>query len=99
MDSPQDQLRRGASAAGERLPTLEQCALQREDYEHEDRRLRAGPQPAGCRHIGGLIDIVMARVRRRTEIRNRDRKSRQSKEAQRGEDQDEHRAGGGRRAR
>ena len=64
MASEQDQLRHGATAAGERLPTLQQCALQGEDYEREERSVLAGPQ-----HIGGLIDIVMARVRFRCAIR------------------------------
>jgi outer membrane cobalamin receptor len=72
MASEQDQLRIGSSAAGERLPTLQQCALQRADYEREERSILAGVQ-----HIGGLVDIVMARVRFRTAIR---------KEAQRGKD-------------
>lgn len=64
MASEQDELRRGARAAGERLPTLEQCARQREEYEHEERKILGGVQ-----HIGGLIDIVMARIRFRTAIR------------------------------
>lgn len=77
MANEQDELRRGTRAAGERLPTLEQCAQQRADYEHEERSVLAGVQ-----HIGGLIDIVMARIRFRAAIR---------REGQRGEEKANHR--------
>lgn len=67
MASEQDELRRGTLAAGERLPTLQQCALQREEYDHEEQGVAASGRDrvavlGGVQHIGGLIDVVMARA-------------------------------------
>ena len=73
MASEQDELRRGAIAGGARLPTLEQCAAQREEYEHEERSILGGVQ-----HIGGLIDIVMARIRFRSAIRKEGKRGKEA---------------------
>lgn len=65
MGEHHEQLRRGTAVGGERLPTIEQCALQREEYERDQwADLQDGP-----RHISGLVDLVMARVRFRVAMR------------------------------
>ena len=62
------ELRQGTLFSGERLPTPEQCGLQRCAYEHAERE-----ELAGVQRLGDVLDALMLIIRARVERRRRAR--------------------------